>query len=324
MSEQLRALLFPSRFFAWAQNTQTTISLDAARTLIQEGQEGTELLLLIEGRGLVSSLKDDGESVVLAEVGAGQILGEMSFLEGRPSVASVIGQPGSQWIRIPLEILQLAVDNDKELAADFYNVLARKLALQLQSQNALVHRWKSSEIEPLRKVLLVFAELNDLDIDWLSRKGTVQNFKHGKALIEQGSKLNQLWIILKGEADIFLIDDLQRQQVGSSRRGELLGEIALLSSNSLATANVVASSDMQLLAIPHSAIKDRMNEDVAFSSRFHRALSVLLSHRDRDQLMSHGLASKAHANETLSLDILDNVNQAGRRFEWLCRQAAAQ
>ena len=85
MSEQLRALLFPSRFFAWAQNTQTTISLDAARVLIEEGQEGTELLLLIEGRGLVSSLKDDGESVVIAEVEAGQILGEMSFLEGKPS-----------------------------------------------------------------------------------------------------------------------------------------------------------------------------------------------------------------------------------------------
>ena len=68
MSEQLRALLFPSRFFAWAQNTQTTIALDDANKLIEEGQEGAELLLLIEGRGVVSTLQDDGESVVLAQL----------------------------------------------------------------------------------------------------------------------------------------------------------------------------------------------------------------------------------------------------------------
>lgn len=324
MSEQLRALLFPSRFFAWAQNTQTSISLDDAETLIEEGQDGAELLLLIEGRGVVSTLQEDGKSVVLAQLEAGQILGDMSFLEGRPSVASVIGQPGSRWIRIPFQALQLAVDADDELAADFYNVLARKLALQLQSQNALVHRWQNSEIEPLRKVLLVFAELNDLDIDWLSRNGTVQHFNPGNAVIEQDSRLDQLWVVLTGEADVFLLEDLQHQQVGSSRRGELLGEIALLSANSLATASVVASSDMQLIAISHRDIEDRMAEDAAFSSRFHRAMAVLLSHRSRDQLMSHGLASRAAANEALSLDILNNVNQAGRRFEWLCRQVAAQ
>ena len=324
MSEQLRALLFPSRFFAWAQNTQTTIALDDANKLIEEGQEGAELLLLIEGRGVVSTLQDDGESVVLAQLEAGQILGEMSFLEGRPSVASVIGQPGSRWIRIPFQALQLAVDADEELAADFYNVLARKLALQLQSQNALVHRWQNSAIEPLRKVLLVFAELNDLDIDWFSRTGQVVHCMPDQELIAQGSALDQLWVVLDGDASVFLLSDEQPQQVGSSRRGELLGEMALLSDDSQATASVVAGSAMQLLALSHQQLRQRMDADAAFSARFHRAMAMLLSHRGRDQLMSHGLASQAAANEALSLDTLDNISQAGRRFDWLCRQMATQ
>ena len=324
MSEQLRQLLFPSRFFAWADSTQAKLSLDDTTTLIEEGQDGRELLLLIEGQGQVSTLREDGESVALAELEPGQLLGDMSFLEGRPTVATVRGQAGSRWIRIPFDALQAAIDADDDLAADFYTVLARKLALQLQGQNALVHRWQSSDIEPLRKVLLVFAELTDLDIDWFSRTGHVVHCTPDQELIQQGSALDQLWVVLDGEATVFLLSAEQRQQVGSSRRGELLGEMALLSDDSQATASVVAGSAMQLLALSHQQLRQRMDGDAAFSARFHRAMAMLLSHRGRDQLMSHGLASQAAANEALSLDTLDNISQAGRRFDWLCRQVATQ
>ena len=322
MSEALRALLFPSRFFAWATSTQTHLQLDSSTTLIEEGQDGHALLLLIEGQGVVSSRRDDGEVVQLAQLEPGQILGDMSFLEGRPTVATVIGQAGSHWIEIPFTELETAIEADLTLAADVYSVLARKLALQLQGQNALVHRWQSSEIEPLRKVLLVFGELSDLDIDWLSRQGDVVHHQAGDALIDQGSPLDQLWVVLQGDADVFLVKDEQRQQVGSSRRGELLGEMALLSSDNLATASVVASTNMQLLAIPQDQLNARMVSDAGFSTRFHRAMAMLLSHRGRDQLMRHGLASRAAANEAIDLDTLDNISQAGRRFDWLCRQLA--
>lgn len=324
MSEQLRQLLFPSRFFAWADSTQTTFTLETATNLIEEGQEGAELLLLVQGRGVVSTQRDDGKAVQLSELEAGQILGDMSFLEGRPTVATVVGQAGSRWIRIPFTALESAIAADLDLAADFYAVLARKLALQLQDQNALVHRWESSEIEPLRKVLLVFGELEDLDIDWLSRTGQVLHCHRGDVLIQQGSQLDQLWVVLEGDADVFLKAAEQPQQVGSSRRGELLGEMALLSNDNQATASVVASNRMQLLAVPQNRLKERMSSDAAFSTRFHRAMAMLLSHRGRDQLMNHGLASQAAANEALSLDTLDNISQAGRRFDWLCRQVATQ
>ena len=324
MSEQLRQLLFPSRFFAWADRTQPKLSLEASTTLIEEGQDGIELFVLIDGAGEVFTRREDGESVVLAQLEPGQLLGDMSFLEGRPTVATVKGQAGSRWIRIPFDVLQAAIDADADLAADFYAVLARKLALQLQGQNALVHRWQSSDIEPLRKVLLVFAELNDLDIDWFSRTGRVVHCRPGEELIEQGSALDQLWVVLDGDATVFLLSGERRQPVGSSRRGELLGEMALLSNDSQATASVVGSTAMQLLALPHQQLRTRMDGDAAFSARFHRAMAMLLSHRGRDQLMSHGLASQAAANEALSLDTLDNISQAGRRFDWLCRQVATQ
>ena len=320
MSKQIRDILFPSIFYSWAQQSQTTFELEQATTLIEEGSAGRELLLLIDGTADVISEQRNGEATAIATLEAPEILGEMSFLERRPTVASVVGRAKSRWIRIPFENLREAIKNNPVLAADFYSVLARELALQLQNQNSMVHRWDSSEIEPLRKVLLVFAELDDLDIDWFSRLGTVVHCQPGKTLIEQGNKIDQLWVVLEGDADIFLITSEQRHFVGSSRRGELLGEIALLSSRSQATASVIARNRMQLLALPQDQLKQRMRADATFSERFHRALAMLISHRCRDQLMRHGLASRAASNEAIDFDTLDNISNAGRRFDWLCRQ----
>ena len=322
MSKHIRDILFPSLFYSWAQQSQTTFELQQATTLIEEGSTGRELLLLIDGKADVSSEQSSGEATAIAALDAPEIFGDMSFLERRPTVASVVGQAGSRWIRIPFENLRDAIESDPALSADFYSVLARKLALQLQNQNSMVHRWNSSEIEPLRKVLLVFAELDDLDIDWLSRLGTVVNRQPGETLIEQGNQINQLWVVLQGEADVFLITSGRSQLVGSSRRGELLGEIALLSGESQATASVIARDRMQLLVLPQEQLKQRVGADASFSERFHRALAMLLSHRCRDQLMSYGLASRAASNEAIDFDTLDNISNAGRRFDWLCRQLA--
>ena len=322
MSNQIREILFQSLFYSWARQSHTPFEIETATSLIEEGSVGREILVLIDGTADVNSAQRDGDTAVIAMLEAPDIFGEMSFLERRPTVTTVVGRAGSRWIRLPFENLRDAIESDPALAADFYNVLARKLALQLQNQNSMVHRWSSSDIEPLRKVLLVFAELNDLDIDWFSRIGTVLHCKPGEALLEQGNQIDQLWVILEGEADIFLITSEQRQHVGSSRRGELLGEIALLSSESQATASVIARNKMQLLALPQQQLKQRMEADATFSERFHRALAMLLSHRCRDQLMSHGLASRAASNEAIDFDTLDNISNAGRRFDWLCRQLA--
>ena len=36
----------------------------------------------------------------------------------------------------------------------------------------------------------------------------------------------------------------------------------------------------------------------------------------------YGLASRASSNEAIDFDTLDNISNAGRRFDWLCRQLA--
>lgn len=324
MAPTPESILFESLFFQWAQSNGETFSVESERTLIEEGVATPDLYLLLEGSAQVRTAleAEDGRSnaVDLAEIGPGQFVGEMSLLEDRLPVATVVALPGSGWIRVSYSQLLGAMADDKALASSAYQVFAGKLALQLNSQNAFIHRWPDREVEPLRKVLLVFGEWNELDVAWLAHQGARVDVVSGETLINEGEVLGNLYVVLEGEADVMVKVEGSDATVGSSRRGEILGEMSFLGSNEQATATVQAREPMVLLAMAKQTIREQLESDLAFAERFYRSLAVLLSHRCRDQLMARGMAAQAAALEELDLTTLGNVSTAGRRFEWLCEE----
>lgn len=329
MAPTPESILFDSQFFAWATLNGDTFTATVERVLIQEGVATPDLFLLLEGLGQVrtAQAKADLESgavdlaeINLAEIGPGQFVGEMSLLEDRLPVATVVARPGSRWIRVSYALLQDAMAADKALAASVYQVFAGKLALQLSRQNSFIHRWPGRDVEPLRKVLLVFGEWEELDLAWLANEGERLDVGAGTALIAEGQPLDQLYVVLDGEADVLVAVDGSPSLVGSSRRGEILGEMSFLGEDTAPTATVRARGPMQLLRIAKQHVRDQLNRDLAFAERFYRSLAVLLSHRSRDQLRSRGMAAQAAALEELDLATLSHVSSAGRRFEWLCQE----
>jgi bacteriocin-type transport-associated protein len=314
--------LFDSLFYAWALENGETLEIKNAQVLIREGEATPDLFILVNGNGQVRTASMDGDSVQLAQIDPGQFVGEMSLLEERLPVATVEALPGSRWIRVSHSDLLQAISRDQRLGSSTYLVFAGKLARQLSSQNAFIHRWPGRDIEPLRKVLLVFGEWNELDVAWLAKLGRRLDPDLSQPFINQGDELDDIYVVLAGEAEVFIDVDGRLTPVGSSRRGEILGEMSFLGGNERATATVQPSESMTLLAVPKASIRSKLNDDAGFAQRFHRSLAVLLSHRCRDQLMSRGLAAQAAALEELDLTTLSNVSTAGRRFEWLCETMA--
>ncbi|NDD69424.1 MAG: hypothetical protein EBZ29_08545, partial [Synechococcaceae bacterium WB9_4xC_028] len=301
MAPTPESILFESLFFQWAQSNGETFSVESERTLIEEGVATPDLYLLLEGSGQVRTAleAEDGSSssVDLAEIGPGQFVGEMSLLEDRLPVATVVALPGSRWIRVSYSQLLGAMADDKALASSAYQVFAGKLALQLNSQNAFIHRWPGRDVEPLRKVLLVFGEWNELDVAWLAHQGERFDVDAGSTFIREGEALDRLFVVLDGEADVLVDVEGSATAVGSSRRGEILGEMSFLGGDEQATATVQAREPMLLLAMPKQRIRAQLGDDLPFAERFYRSLAVLLSHRCRDQLMARGMAAEAAALE---------------------------
>jgi CRP/FNR family cyclic AMP-dependent transcriptional regulator len=121
----------------------------------------------------------------------------------------------------------------------------------------------------------MLGQLDDADADWLASAGERRAIPVGSLLIEQGRPLDAVFIVLEGRFDIYGA----ASTIGIGP-GEMLGEVSFVD-QSPPTADLVASEDSLVLAVPRAELQARLTADMAFASRFYRAVALLLSHRLR-------------------------------------------
>jgi len=304
-----------------------TRQFDSPTVLIREGEAATAINIVITGLVTVETQQISGERVELAHGERGAMFGEMSWLEGRPAVASVRAEAGSSVLQVPGSVLDQLCQTSPNLSAELFRLIGTKLSLQIQSQNAWIHRFDASLHEPLRKVLVLFAALNEQDVDWLRQIGSLQRLADGAVLIEAGEPVPALYLVLAGEARILVRSDHGQREVGTSRRGELLGEMSLLNPElGIASATVVSHGGLELLRLEKAELLSALDAAPLRAMRFWCGLARMLSQRSRDQLLERGLAEASRIAEQqddgdeLDLTQLAAISTAGSRFDWLCRQ----
>ena len=228
----------------WLLVNGETKSFPAETVLIKEGECQPSPMVLLEGRlNVTTSNKQLGQEQ-LSSLTPGSSVGEMSWLEKRPAVADVVSATPCKVLELDVAVLDELSQSEPAIAAEWQRLVAKKLAAQIQSQNAWIHRYEGpgEEIEPLRKVLVLFAELNEQDVATLARIGSLRRIQPGDILLQQGQDVPSIFLILAGEAEIFVEIDGLNKRVGSSRRGELLGELTLLNSEAQGAIATVQSA----------------------------------------------------------------------------------
>ena len=311
----------------WFKGAGTSRALEAGSTLIREGQAGKCLSVLLNGSLSVTTTNRQELQDQLATLSPGSLVGEMSWLEQRPAVASVTAREASTVLELPVRELERCDEEAPALAAELHQLIAQKLAIQIQEQNAWVHRLNNAPapVEALRKVLVLFAQLHEQDVHRLAQLGHVQKLMPDAVLLHQGEPVPALYLVLSGEAEILLNLTGTTQMVGSSRRGELLGEMSLLlKEQDGAAASVHTAAGMDVLAIDLQQLQSALAQDPKLASRFYRGLACMLSQRSRDQLLSHQRAAASQQAELDAIDRLDlselaAISRAARHFDWLCR-----
>ena len=324
-------LIAEEKLIEWVATNATVVSAKQSLTLIREGDYCKEFYILRQGNLFVTTSRRSEDDVLLAKLSEGALVGEMSFLESRPPVATVVAEAGSEILAVNKDTLSSAIKNDSSLGRALYHLLAQKLSQQIQQQNAMVHKFSGNVVEPLRKVLTLFSDLSESDVIWISNKGQLYRLKPEQTLIRQGDTLSEIFLILAGDASVSVQLDDKEKIVGSSTRGELLGEMSMVNSQyNLTTATVRAATGMETIGIDKAALKDKIQSNTGFGMRFYRGMSRMLSQRGRDQLASMGLAYRSQAKETdgevsssddsIDFDMLSGITTAGSRFDWLCKQ----
>ncbi|HEX3864724.1 MAG TPA: cyclic nucleotide-binding domain-containing protein [Stellaceae bacterium] len=176
----------------------------------------------------------------------------------------------------------------------------------------------------MRKVLFLFGELRDHDVDWFARTGRSLRLTPGMFLMHQNQKDEYLYIVLEGELDISVNGIGKVAEIGS---GEVVGEMSFVS-DQLPSADVIANSPCRVLAIPREDLHAQIDEDADFGLRFFRALAVFLADRLRGTVQRLGRGAQDNAEgeplvHELDGKLLDTVYVAGLRFERLIELVAA-
>ena len=138
----------------WIAPSVQRLRLDAGEMLLEEGHENRRLFAVVSGR-LKVWRRSEVEELVLAEVGQGELLGEMSVLEAGPASANVTALEATVVLSLEGRVLEGLIDSHPRVAARLYRRLALLLKRRLEGANRLVaayHGLQATllEIERLR------------------------------------------------------------------------------------------------------------------------------------------------------------------------------
>ena len=171
------------------------------------------------------------------------------------------------------------------------------------------------EGERVKKVLYIFGQLDDKDVDWLINNGDNEKVEANKVLIKKGNKAKYLYIILDGKFSILAGKDGDKK-VAELLSGEFVGEMSFVDS---APPNATVKSDMDssVYSILKSKLENKIKEDQGFGYRFFRAISTFLADRLRTTTSLLSGVKQQEMDDEINFDndstVFDNIAIAGER-----------
>ena len=107
------------------------VELQAGEELLREGTRSERLFVLRSGRVRIER-EHLGGRIPLATAGAGDVLGELAFLDGEPASATVVvEEPVAAHVLLDSDLAELLAE-DPRFAAAVYRALAVSLAARLR------------------------------------------------------------------------------------------------------------------------------------------------------------------------------------------------
>ena len=101
------------------------IEVDTGEPIIQEGSEGDCFFLMLKGMVTVQSERYD-RMIMLAELGRGAVIGEVSLLTGEPRTATVIAKEPSVLLRFAEPEVNSLLDRNPKIKELLVRVLVHR------------------------------------------------------------------------------------------------------------------------------------------------------------------------------------------------------
>jgi len=105
----------------------------------------------------------------------------------------------------------------------------------------------------MRKVLFLFGQLNDDDVEWMLTAGLRRPVPRGAVLIQQGVPVDALFILLDGRLAVLL--GPREREIARLNTGEIVGEMSFVDARP-PSATVRSLEDSTVFALPKAVLTD--------------------------------------------------------------------
>lgn len=101
--------------------------------LLNQGDEGDFLIILLEGEARVTVYSANGREIVLEYAGPGTVLGEIALLDGGARTASVIAMGAVRYLTLVRSVFEQVIAENHKIALRLMRELASRLRLANQT-----------------------------------------------------------------------------------------------------------------------------------------------------------------------------------------------
>ncbi len=221
-------------------------SVEAGRPFLSQGDLSDRLFLLVEGAARVYRRGEFGEEIELQDVEPGECIGEMGYFSEGTRSASVRALSPSQFLELPYEDLEQAVNKMPSLARNFLNMVTRRLRrINIRFQETVE---RSLAVERSLESLRSFLDLSDILVVRSGIEGLIQRIVRMASEVMEAER-----------ASLFLLDRVAGELWSKVAQGEESREIRFPVGQGV--AGWAALHD-ELVNIPDAYADSRFNPEV--------------------------------------------------------------
>ncbi len=221
------------------------VPLPAGQVLFTQGEQGDAMFTIFSGTlGIYLKDRDDGTDQGIAQLEAGEIVGEISFLTGAVRVATVKATTDSILINITHTALKETSAKDPTILNTITNTIRERL-----------HKNQMLGVLPD-----LFGPLPDKALDAFVTNATWLHLDRGEILCKQGEPSDSLYILASGRLRAVVKNpEGDTLNVGEIGVGESVGEMGILTGD-VRTASIYALRDSSLLSFSSDFFTEISNQ----------------------------------------------------------------
>ncbi|MEK8018392.1 MAG: cyclic nucleotide-binding and patatin-like phospholipase domain-containing protein [Candidatus Parabeggiatoa sp.] len=222
----------------------TQIVLSKGETLIQEGGVSNALYIVLKGR-LKATLKKGDNELVLSEIGAGGIVGELQMLIGGKHTANVTAINDTQLLKLSKTCFEKWVEQSPDMLQKMADVITPRL--RRSQLMAILPNYFGASDETIRREI-------EAQLEWV-------HLQRGEALFRQFDAGDSLYIVVSGRLQAIIEQgETNEHVIGEISQGESVGEMALFAGQNR-TASVYALRDCDLVKLSQSAFEQIIKQN---------------------------------------------------------------